>query len=63
MGSGPVADAPFPIRDAATIVLVRGNGPDPQVLMGQRGDFWNVQHVKAGIAQSFAEQQPGFRAD
>ena len=37
MGSGPVADAPFPIRDAATIVLVRGNGPDPQVLMGQRG--------------------------
>lgn len=37
MGSGPVADAPFPIRDAATIVLMRGNGPDPQVLMGQRG--------------------------
>ena len=37
MGSGPVADAPFPIRDAATIVLMRGDGPDPQVLMGQRG--------------------------
>jgi 8-oxo-dGTP pyrophosphatase MutT (NUDIX family) len=32
-----VADAPFPIRDAATIVLMRGDGPDPQVLMGQRG--------------------------
>jgi 8-oxo-dGTP pyrophosphatase MutT (NUDIX family) len=32
-----VADAPFPVRDAATIVLMRGQGPDPQVLMGQRG--------------------------
>ena len=37
MGSGPVADAPDPVRDAATIVLMRGQGPDPQVLMGQRG--------------------------
>lgn len=32
-----MADAPFPVRDAATIVLMRGQGPDPQVLMGQRG--------------------------
>jgi len=32
-----VADAPGTIRDAATIVLMRGQGPDPQVLMGQRG--------------------------
>ncbi|GAB4264264.1 MAG: NUDIX domain-containing protein [Pararhodobacter sp.] len=27
-----------PIRDAATIVLVRGTGDDAQVLMGQRGE-------------------------
>lgn len=26
-----------PIRDAATILLIRGTGPDAQVLMGQRG--------------------------
>ena len=26
-----------PIRDAATVVLVRSDGPRPQVLMGQRG--------------------------
>ena len=32
-----MADAPGTIRDAATIVLMRGQGPDPQVLMGQRG--------------------------
>jgi 8-oxo-dGTP pyrophosphatase MutT (NUDIX family) len=32
-----VVDAPFPVRDAATIVLMRGQGPDPRVLMGQRG--------------------------
>lgn len=32
-----MADAPCAIRDAATIVLMRGQGPDPRVLMGQRG--------------------------
>lgn len=32
-----MADAPGAIRDAATIVLMRGRGPDPRVLMGQRG--------------------------
>lgn len=32
-----MTDAPCAIRNAATIVLMRGTGPDPQVLMGQRG--------------------------
>ena len=32
-----MTDAAFPVRDAATIVLLRGDGADPRVLMGQRG--------------------------
>ncbi|MFT3972634.1 MAG: NUDIX hydrolase [Amaricoccus sp.] len=32
------APEPLPIRDAATIILVRRGGPVPQVLMGQRGN-------------------------
>lgn len=34
----PEPDAGPPVRDAATIILVRLNGPRPQVLMGQRGN-------------------------
>jgi len=33
----PVTDATVPVRDAATVVLLRGSGADPRVLMGQRG--------------------------
>lgn len=30
--------APQPVRDAATVILVRKDGPAPAVLMGQRGE-------------------------
>ncbi len=36
MASGQVTDAP-PIRDAASVVLLRRDTPEPRVLMGQRG--------------------------
>lgn len=39
--SGPAAAADAgaarPVRDAATLILVRRRGPEPEVLMGQRG--------------------------
>lgn len=35
-GAEPLARA-VPVRDAATVVLVRRDGPAPRVLMGQRG--------------------------
>ena len=35
-GARPVAE-PVPIRDAATVILVRRDGGTPRVLMGQRG--------------------------
>ncbi|MGL4281642.1 MAG: NUDIX hydrolase [Albidovulum sp.] len=33
-----MTDTPLPIRDAATVILVRNDGPSPAVLMGQRGE-------------------------
>jgi len=33
----PVAHPAPPVRDAATIVLLRRDGPEPRLLMGQRG--------------------------
>jgi len=33
-----MTDAHQPIRDAATVILVRKDGPAPAVLMGQRGE-------------------------
>lgn len=35
--SGAAAPQPQPIRDAATVILVREDGGEPRVLMGQRG--------------------------
>lgn len=34
----PAPEAATPIRDAATVILVRRSGATPQVLMGQRGN-------------------------
>ncbi|MCB2129465.1 MAG: NUDIX hydrolase [Rhodobacteraceae bacterium] len=35
--SDGIAPAPAPIRDAATVILLRTDGPEPSVLMGMRG--------------------------
>lgn len=35
--SDPAARDPQPVRDAASVILLRGTGRRPQVLMGQRG--------------------------
>lgn len=63
---GPAAQAPAPIRDAATVIVLDRDRPaGPSVLMGQRGAgaaFMPSKYVFPGGAVDPADAEAGFEA-